>query len=122
MKKIIFLLFILFLSLQVSFAFSLSDLQNDGPGHFKKDSYDFNSTDLIKDYRNASQYSVQILHDGTPVGPGEKVTFFINGVNYTRFTDSDGVATLNINLEPGKYIVSSKCRGFGNYNNILVLD
>ena len=49
------------------------------------------------------------------------VTFFINGVYYTRFTDSDGVATLDINLEPGKYIVSLECNGFRGYNNILVV-
>lgn len=121
MKKILFLLFILFLSLQVSFAFSLSDLQKDDSGILKLDRYDFNSADLIKEYRNASQYSVQILHDGKAVGAGEMVTFFINGVYYTRFTDSDGVATLDINLEPGKYIVSLECNGFRGYNNILVV-
>lgn len=121
MKKILFLLLILFLSLQVSFAFSLSDFQGDGHGHLKKDSYDFNSTDLIKEYGNASHYSVQILHDGKAVGSGEMVTFFINGVYYTRFTDSNGVATLDINLEPGKYIVSLECNAFKWYNNILVM-
>ena len=121
MKKIIFFALILFLSLQVAFAFSLNDIQSDGQGFFKREMYSFNSTDLIKDYNNGSQYSVQILHEGKAVGSGEKVTFFVNGVNYTRFTDNNGVAILNINLKPGQYIVYGEYKTFKNYNNILVL-
>lgn len=121
MKKILFLFFILFLSIQFSFAFSLSDIQKDSPSIFKVEHYVFNSTDLIKDYGNSSQYSVQILHDGKAVGYGENVTFLVNGMNYTRLTDSNGIATLNINLGPGKYIVYCEYKTFKNYNNILVL-
>ena len=121
MKKILFLLFILFLSLEVSFAFSLNDIHDDNSNFFKREKYTFNSTDLIKDYKNASQYNVQILHDGKAVGCGEKVTLLVNGMNYTRFTDCDGIATLNINLEPGQYMVYCEYKTFRNYNNILVL-
>ena len=121
MKKILFLVLILFLSLEVSFAFSLNDIRSDDSNLFKREKYSFNSTDLIKDYNNATQYDVQILHDGKPVGCGEKVTFFVNGMNYTRFTDCNGIASLNINLEPGQYIVYGEYKTFKNYNNILVL-
>lgn len=126
MKKIIIFLIILFLSFEVSFAYSFDDslhnVADNINSHFhdlKK--YSFNSSDLIKDYRNASQYSVQILSGGENVGAGESVTFHVNGQNYTRMTDGDGIATLNINLKPGNYIVYSEYKTFKNYNNILVI-
>lgn len=36
-----------------------------------------------------------------------KVKFNINGVLYTRETNGEGVAKLNINLNPGEYILTS---------------
>ena len=39
------------------------------------------------------------------------VKFNINGVFYTRITDNDGVAKLNIRLRPGSYILTA-------YNNV----
>lgn len=35
------------------------------------------------------------------------ITFNINGVFYTRFTNSSGIACLNINLMSGEYIITS---------------
>ena len=65
-------------------------------------------SDLTKYYRNASQYRVKVYDDnGNPVKAGEIVTFNINGVLYTRNTNSDGIAKLNINLMPGQYIITS---------------
>ncbi|MBR0271000.1 MAG: Ig-like domain repeat protein [Methanobrevibacter sp.] len=83
--------------------------------------YSFNSSDLIKDYLNASQYEIQVLENGKPVRAGEKVSFLVNGVNYTRLTNSDGIATLNINLRPGNYIVYCQYHSCKTYNNIMVL-
>ena len=62
--------------------------------------------DLVKYYRNASKYSVKVLDEkGSPlVGVG--VNFNINGVFYTRTSDSNGVASLAINLNPGTYIIT----------------
>ena len=70
---------------------------------------------------NDSQYSVQILCEGKNIGANECVRFYVNGVNYTKLTDKDGIATLNINLKPGNYIVYSEYKTFKNYNNILVM-
>ena len=63
--------------------------------------------DLVKYYKNASKFSVKILDSqGYPV-EGTIVTFNINGVFYTRQTNNDGLATLDINLMPGKYIITA---------------
>ncbi|WP_407423206.1 DUF3344 domain-containing protein [Methanobrevibacter sp.] len=80
------------------------------------------SNDLVKYYRNASQYVVTVLgEDGNPVGAGENVTFNINGVFYTRTTNASGQAKLNINLEPGNYIITAVYNGCSVANNITVL-
>ena len=126
MKKIIIFLLILFLSFEVSFAYSFDESPHNVADNIHSyfhdlKKYSFNSSDLIKDYRNASQYSVQILYEGEAVGAGECVTFHVNGQDYTRMTNGDGIATLNINLKPGQYIVYSEYKTFKNYNNILVI-
>ena len=81
------------------------------------------SNDLVKYYRNASQFVVTILgDDGKPVGAGENVTFNINGVFYTRQTNASGQAKLNINLNPGSYAtVTTSYKGCAVANTVEVL-
>ncbi len=63
------------------------------------------NADLVKYYRNDSQYIIRVIGEyGNPVGAGEDVTFNINGVFYTRSTNESGYAKLNINLAPGDYL------------------
>ena len=79
--------------------------------------------DLVKRYRNASQFTVRIVgDDGTPVGAGESVEFNINGVFYTRLTNSDGYAKLNINLPAGEYIITTCYMNCYVSNTITVID
>ena len=81
-----------------------------------------NGSDITKYYRNATQYSVQVYNaNGTAVGKGEIVTFNINGIIYNRATDENGIATLNINLPPSEYIITSNYKGCTVANNIKVL-
>ena len=78
--------------------------------------------DITKYYRNATQYTVKLLGaDGNPVGAGESVTFNINGVFYTRQTDANGIAKININLPPGNYVITAEYKGCRVSNNIKVL-
>ena len=79
--------------------------------------------DLVKRYRNASQFTVRIIgDDGAPVGAGERVEFNINGVFYTRLTDSNGYAKLNINLPAGEYIITTCYMNSYASNIITVID
>lgn len=65
------------------------------------------ANDLVKYYRNDSQFYAKFLDgQGNPLA-NAKVKFNINGVLYTRETDGDGVAKLNINLNPGEYILTA---------------
>ena len=80
------------------------------------------NNNLIKYYRNVSQYTVKLIgDDGNPVGAGETVTYNINGVFYTRTTNESGIAKLNINLEPGQYIITAEYRDCKVSNTITVL-
>ena len=80
------------------------------------------NSDLIKYYRNGSQFDVRIIgDDGNPVGAGEAVKFNIHGTIYTRYTNGDGHATLNINLEPGDYIITTYYKDCREGNHIHVL-
>lgn len=77
---------------------------------------------LVKYYRNDSQYYIKVLNDdGTPAKANERVTFNINGVFYTRYTDANGYAKLNINLIPGDYIITAEYKGLHYSNKIKVL-
>ena len=80
------------------------------------------SSDLTKYYKNDSQFIVRVIDDyGNPAGSGENVTFNINGVFYTRSTNQTGHAKLNINLAPGKYIITSYYGDCAESNEIEVL-
>jgi len=79
--------------------------------------------DIVKFFRNGTQYYVTILDgEGKPI-IGHNVTMNINGVFYNRTTDENGTAKLNINLNPGNYTitVTNPENGLQMSNNIEVL-
>ena len=77
--------------------------------------------DVIKYYRNATTYSIKVL-DGTGNALANvNVQFNINGVFYTRTTNSSGYSNLNINLGPGDYIVTAIYNGLMTANTVKVL-
>jgi len=62
---------------------------------------------LIKYYKNDSQFHIKLVdHEGNPVKSAD-VMFNINGVFYYRETNADGIAKLNINLNPGEYVLTA---------------
>ena len=77
--------------------------------------------DLIKYYLNASKFQATIYDKNGSLAVGKNVTFNINGVFYTKTTDSNGVVSLAINLRPGEYIITTMYNGLAVGNNIVVL-
>ena len=65
------------------------------------------SNDLIKVYRNDSQFWVHLTDSEGNVLANTTVTFNINGVFYNRTTNASGWAKLNINLLQGEYIITT---------------
>ena len=65
------------------------------------------ANDVVKFFRNGTQYCAKFLDGcGSPL-VNASVTFNINGVLYKKQTDYEGIARLNINLFPGKYILTA---------------
>ena len=63
--------------------------------------------DLVKYYRNGSQFYIMLIDgQGNPVA-GKNITMNINGVFYYRVTNANGIAKLNINLEPNTYVLTA---------------
>jgi len=78
---------------------------------------------LVKYFRNDSQFYVSLVDgQGKPVS-NTNITMNINGVFYTRETNENGTARLNINLNPGQYILTAKdpLTGLEMSYNITVL-
>ena len=62
---------------------------------------------LVKYYRNASQFFISLIDGAGKSIAGKNITMNINGVFYNRLTNENGTAKLNINLEPGEYILTA---------------
>jgi len=77
--------------------------------------------ELVKYFRNDTQYNIRALDEqGNPIAK-QNVTFNINGVFYTKTTNDKGIATQNINLNPGTYIITAMYKDCFVSNNITVL-
>ena len=62
---------------------------------------------LVKYFKNASQFEIGLIDgEGNPV-TGKNITMNINRVFYNRTTNKNGIAKLNINLNPGEYILTT---------------
>ena len=80
------------------------------------------ANDLHMNYKDGSVFEATLVDgQGTP-SANQKIEFNINGVFYYRITNSAGVAKLNINLEPGSYIITSTYNGCSISNTITVND
>lgn len=65
------------------------------------------ANNLVKYFRNDSQFYVSLIDgEGKPVS-NVNITMNINGVLYNRTTNENGTARLNINLNPGVYILTA---------------
>ena len=58
-------------------------------------------------FRNGTQYMAKFLDSDGKALANTDVKFNINGVFYTRVTDENGIARLNIRLDPASYIITA---------------
>ena len=78
------------------------------------------ASDMSMTYRDGSKFNVTLLDgQGIPYA-NQELTFNINGVFYTRTTNELGVASLNINLQAGNYIITSTYNGLSIANTINI--
>lgn len=70
--------------------------------------------DIDMAYKDGTQFRAKLVDGKGNSLENVGITFNINGVFYTRYTNSSGIACLNINLMPGEYIIISQ------YGNVVI--
>ena len=75
---------------------------------------------LIMDYLDDSRFTAQILNGQGRLLANQNVSFNVNGVFYHKITGADGLASLNIRLMSGEYIITSIWNEFQTGNTIKV--
>ena len=80
------------------------------------------SSDVVKSYKNGTQYYVLASDGQGNLLDNAVIGLNINGVFYNRTTNKSGIAKLNINLNPGNYVITAiGPDGLQIANNITVL-
>ena len=83
----------------------------------KKDARFITKT-LVKTYGDPEQLEVGLYDKNTPID-NEEIGIEVNGKQYIRTTDNDGIARLNINLTAGNYTAKLYWKGInGEYNSV----
>ncbi len=78
---------------------------------------------VTKIFRNGTQYYATFVDtSGKTLAENTAVEFNINGVFYTRYTNDRGVARMNINLNPGEYVITAKNpNSTEQYTNVITV-
>lgn len=71
-------------------------------------------------YKDGSKFTAKVVDGQGKPYPNQNVTFNVNGVFYTRTTNTNGEAKLNINLMAGEYIITSGYNGAYTSNKITI--
>ena len=70
-----------------------------------KNTVNINAGNLTKYYKDPQKFTVTVTDAKGKAAANKTVEITINGVTYTRTTDENGTASLNINLNSGEYPV-----------------
>ena len=80
------------------------------------------SKDVTKIFRNTTQYHATFTDSKGNLLKNTEITFNINGIFYTKTTNGDGMASLNINLIPNTYILTAYNPSSGEkHTNIITV-
>ena len=78
------------------------------------------TSDLKMKYLDGSAFNARVVDgQGNPLA-NQIVTFNVNGVFYNKVTNDEGIASLNIRLMKGEYIITSMYNGFETGNTIKI--
>ena len=78
------------------------------------------ASDLTKKYGTKTPFEATLIDGKGNALKNTAITFNINGVFYTRTTNENGIAKLNINLMPGEYIITSSYNGANIANKVKI--
>ena len=78
------------------------------------------TSDLTMKYNDGSKFVVSTLDEQGNPAPYQFVSFNIQGMLFDRTTDNNGRTELDINFQPGKYIVTSQYLEEREGNTIII--
>ena len=78
------------------------------------------ANDFTKIFRNDTQYYAAFVDSKGNLLKDTSVEFNINGVFYNRKTNENGIARLNINLNPGEYILTARNPSTGELHSTRI--
>ena len=76
--------------------------------------------DLTMNDGDGSRFTVKILNSYGKASPNKKVTIKINGQTFTQTTDKNGLASIPLDYDVGKYSVTTEYDGLKNTNQITI--
>ena len=69
---------------------------------------------------DGSTFDVKVLTSEGKASPNQKITFTVDSKSYVETTNANGIASLKINLEPGKYVIKTTYNDLKNSNSINI--
>jgi hypothetical protein len=78
------------------------------------------TSDLVMKYRDGSKFVVKTLDDQGNPAPHQEVSFNVNGILYSRITNDNGEGAVNVNLQPGEYLMTTQYGYESNSNKITI--
>ena len=90
--------------------------------HVKKPKMSITAEDIYMTYKDGTKYNVQLINeDNHPITLAEEIiTINIVGKEYNLKTNNQGIASLPINLNIGKYKISAKFKENESDNEIKI--
>ena len=76
--------------------------------------------DLTMKENDGTKFSVKVLNSYGKASPNKKVTLKVNGQTYTPKTDKNGVASIPLDFDAGKYSITTEYDGLKNTNQITI--
>ena len=119
-SKVLLLILIALISFTLIADVSAIDSNDFTLSNSGESSVQVTANNLTKYYGNDEPVTCEVKDNESGPVENADVAFEINGKNYSRTTNSSGVANLNINLQSGKYIITSMYNGLGVSNTITI--
>lgn len=76
--------------------------------------------DLTVDENSSGKFNVKVLNSNGKASPNKKVTFKLDGKTYTKKTNKNGIASLDVNLDSGTYSITTEYLQLQSKNKITV--
>lgn len=76
--------------------------------------------DLTVNESEGAKFNVKILNSYGKTSANKKVKITLSDTSYLKTTDKNGIATLNLNLNAGKYTITTEYLGIKSKNTITV--